>query len=291
MVNGSQKRRYPKGWSTSFPLPTNTTSFVNRHWNSLHNQNLGLWLDRFTTWRDWDDKGRDISLEPDPSSRRRQSAILAEADGLLQWQGDLDLLKGLTSRWSQMLISYSYRDAFTASPAWRFVVGLGGAHVLETGMTLHRLYGIPIIPGSTLKGLARAYAEEVKGKGSDDPDIVAIFGKPPLSTPLETGEIIFFDAIPVSRPKFKLDVMTPHFPQYYQGNKPPADWQNPNPIYFLTVTNTIFLFAVAARRKEGKEYVKTALEWLKEGLAELGVGAKTAAGYGYFKDMDFKEKG
>jgi CRISPR-associated protein Cmr6 len=281
----SPQRTAPQGWLTPFPLSKETARFVKRYQKHGDNQNLGLWLDRFTTWRDWDDKGRDSSLEPELTARQRKSAVLSEKGELLHWQGDRQLMEGVTQRWSQMLLSYPHRDAFYAAPVWRFVVGLGRASVLETGMTLHRLYGIPIIPGSALKGLARAYAETVEGKASDNLEVVAVFGRPPRSTPLETGEIIFFDAIPISDPRFKLDVMTPHFQKYYQGNDPPADWQDPNPIYFLTVESTPFLFAVAARREAGKDYVNTALEWLKKGLSELGVGAKTAAGYGYFEEV------
>lgn len=40
---------------------------------------------------------------------------------------------------------------------WRMVIGLGGAHVLETSMTLHHVYGIPYIPGSAVKGMTRHY--------------------------------------------------------------------------------------------------------------------------------------
>lgn len=39
----------------------------------------------------------------------------------------------------------------------RIVVGLGGAHVAETSITLHHIYGIPYIPGSALKGVTRHY--------------------------------------------------------------------------------------------------------------------------------------
>ncbi len=280
------KRGHPRGWLSPYPLPQDTVGLATRYSNRC--QNLALWLDRFVTWEDetysrreksWVDK--ELSRSRD-SDQRKAPMLNDETSGLLHWQGDQELLKNLKQRWQKMLRGY-HCESFRSAPAWRFVVGLGGASVLETGMTLHRLYGIPIIPGSALKGLARAYAETIEGKEAHDPDVVAVFGKPPRSTPLESGEIIFFDAIPVTLPCFKLDVMTSHFPQYYQGSDLPADWQDPNPVYFLTVQDTKFLFAVAARREEGRNYVSTALNWLKKGLAELGVGAKTAAGYGYFE--------
>jgi len=278
---------HPKDWQTPFPLPYNTANFVLKHQHDKDTQNLGLWLERFVTWRDQDDRGRDTSLSRTRKADRRESPMLKPTrDGLVEWQGEADLRAGLRKRWGYMLSTYAHLEHFSTFPEWRFVVGLGGANVLETSMTLHRLYGLPIIPGSALKGLARAYAEMVLGKAPDDPEVVAVFGKPPGSTPLETGEIIFFDAIPITSPKFKLDVMTPHFQKYYQGSSdPPADWQDPNPIHFLTVEKTQFLFAVAARREAGKDYVGQAKTWLEKGLAELGIGAKTAAGYGYFEEV------
>jgi hypothetical protein len=80
--------------------------------------------------------------------------------------------------------------------------------------------------------------------------------------------------------------MNPHFPEYYQGKKAPTDCQNPVPIYFLTVApGTEFRFAVGWRGtldEKTEKLLNKAVEWLKCGLMELGAGAKTSAGYGYF---------
>lgn len=46
---------------------------------------------------------------------------------------------------------------FPMRVAWRLSIGLGVPHSLETGITLHHLYGIPYIPGSALKGVTRAW--------------------------------------------------------------------------------------------------------------------------------------
>jgi CRISPR-associated protein Cmr6 len=78
--------------------------------------------------------------------------------------------------------------------------------------------------------------------------------------------------------------MTPHYGEYYRGEKrtPPADYLTPNPILFLTVERTEFLFALAARTPKAVPLLPRAEEWLKGGLKELGIGAKTTVGYGYF---------
>jgi CRISPR-associated protein Cmr6 len=46
----------------------------------------------------------------------------------------------------------------------RLIVGLGGDNVLETGLTLHHTYGVPLIPGNALKGLAAHYCDQVWGQ-------------------------------------------------------------------------------------------------------------------------------
>jgi len=55
-----------------------------------------------------------------------------------------------------------------ASPAEtkaRLSVGFGNTTPLETGLTLHRLYGVPYLPGTALKGLCRSWAlEELAAK-------------------------------------------------------------------------------------------------------------------------------
>lgn len=107
-----------------------------------------------------------------------------------------------------------------------------------------------------------------------------------FGTQQSAGQAIFHDAIPADRPSLEVDVMTVHYPSYYQGGDPPADTQNPNPIPFLTVGRTPFWFAVGWRGEERPDDYAKAIEWLKFGLTDLGAGAKTAAGYGYFKELN-----
>ena len=204
---------------------------------------------------------------------------------------------------------------------WRLAVGLGTNHPYEVSMKLHHIYGVPIIPGSALKGIARDMAllkigdnlkqieeniqgwfkdndkkkkffAKIKGKEfsnlTNEEKLLLAFGNQQFS-----GIVVFLDAIPDSAPKFKVDIMNPHYPEYYQGKNFPTDWQNPNPIKFLTVENTKFRFTVLVNkarlnRDDKDDYAKDvanyAWEMLKEALEELGVGAKTSVGYGYFNE-------
>ena len=67
-------------------------------------------------------------------------------------------------RWSASLPTDSiHADLATPERDSRLIVGLGSENVLETGIRLHHTYGMPIIPGSALKGLAAHYCDQVWG--------------------------------------------------------------------------------------------------------------------------------
>lgn len=255
-------------WIFPIPLPGDTQDVL-RRFPPQRCRNPGLLFDRYAP--DW---GRNSSLKK------------AGLELVQRTRVDTRLLAALERRWRALLQSCN-AAVFEASPQWRLIVGLGRKGPLEVGFAFHRLYGIPIIPGSSLKGIARAYASLVLGKSEDDLDFCAVFGRSPGSEGEggQAGRVVFFDAIPLEEPRLELDVMNPHFPQYYQRDEAPSDWQSPVPIYFLTVgQGTRFLFGVGCRGKPDEDAMRlrdVAAEWLKKGLRELGAGAKTSAGYGF----------
>jgi len=266
---GQQQGQPP---SVILPLPKEVRQVAD---NGNRCDNIGLWLDRFLTVNPQ-------SWELTQDAKHRQ--YLMRLTKQKAWQSKVgEQLNALQERYEAMLKWHEQRGfvvkRIQAQPVWRFVVGLGAAHVLETGITLHRLFGLPIVPGSALKGAARAYAKLVEGKPDDDADLIAVFG-----TTEQAGSVIFFDAIPLEVPKFQLDIMNPHYPNYYrtQGQNPPADWESPNPVFFLTVSETPYLFAIAARSEQGNRLLGFAENWLKGALKELGIGAKTSADYGFW---------
>ncbi len=174
-------------------------------------------------------------------------------------------------------------------PDWRVVVGLGTDSVYETGITLHHIYGFPYIPASAIKGITNHYAQDMlkdenqveneklgNNKVTDD-NYKTIFG-----STKHQGIITFFDAMPVSIPQLKPDIMNVHYPKYYDGSQAPTDTQSPIPILFLTVEKTAFQFMVGCKEVD-KDLLPIVFEWLKQALQNKGIGAKTAVGYGYMK--------
>lgn len=260
---------------TYYPLPHDTAKAFQGYGAGRCN-NPGLFFDRFLP-----DLGK-VKRKEEVGERKR--AALERVAGC---RPDGRLLSGYCNRWRAVAAAVG-ATVFEAASQWRVVVGLGGKGPLEVGFTFHRLYGFPIIPGSALKGLARGWALVEKGGNERDEELVAVFGREPdrgkRGDGGSAGRAIFLDAIPSSNPTLELDIMNPHYPDYYRGEaEPPTDWQSPNPVYFLAVApHTPFLFAVGWRGDVRRELQSMAVQWLREGLTRMGVGAKTASGYGYF---------
>lgn len=179
-------------------------------------------------------------------------------------------------------------------PQWRVVVGLGEETPSEVGLRLHATYGTPILPGTALKGVARSYARrEQPGEYADYGQ--AAFGSEadrPASVRPEAAAVMVLDALPEPGPGatadgIAADVLNPHVADYYtsRGGTPPAEYLQPVPVGFLTVTSAVpfrvYLIARGPDPDVGELAVDLAAQWLGAALEEDGVGAKTAAGYGY----------
>ena len=138
---------------------------------------------------------------------------------------------------------------------WRLIVGLGGGHVQETSMTLHHIYGIPYIPGSAVKGVLHHWAEDEE-QPKDEEFVKKIFGMEDRK-----GSVIFMDAFPAGNVSFATDIINPHYPDYYGGGKYPTDCQNPKPVNFLTVEETVFRFVFMAKNSDSDNLDKIAV-WI-----------------------------
>jgi len=155
---------------------------------------------------------------------------------------------------------YQFFDkSLCLKPDWRLTIGLGGASVYETNITLHHVYGIPYIPASSIKGVVRSWiiteyfgTEEMAGVYEKDfplvnaeyralmnKDFCDFFGSPSEAKNIEfqdgkpnpekkpkfkkckerQGSIIFFDAYPIESPKISIDIMNVHFKDYYNSER------------------------------------------------------------------------
>lgn len=322
------RQREPRGWLTPYPLPRDTARLVVANRDKC--ANLGLWLDRFVGWTE---QGKEDKLQPMIDAKKRDVAALRDKhDGVRKrilmgnGEGLSQLIEACSERARQQRRAFAGRGegalkvvSNTAVTDYRLVVGFGAEHILETSLTLHRIYGIPFIPGSAVKGITRAwslweFAESLKLKADSLPQLDELLSTDDdkerqkfwekvgvrdvsgeqlaeleqrnrvFGTTGRRGEVVFFDAYPVKPPTLELDVLNPHYGDYYSSKgstKPPADYLSPVPTYFLTVAaGCHFEFAVAG---ENVDLVNKAREWLTSALENLGVGGKTSAGYGFMK--------
>lgn len=183
------------------------------------------------------------------------------------------------------------------------ITGIGESHPHEISLIFEHNLGIPYIPASGMKGIVRfshtlgllfdedghftmKLVEQENGKEVIKEDNEQTFIPQLFGTQEKRGKAIFLDAYPEKMPDLHVDIMNPHYGDYYNGDKPPADYLDPNPIKFLTVAkNTVFVFRALADKSDIclAEMIKTAF---KKALTEEGVGAKTAVGYGIFSIQD-----
>jgi CRISPR-associated protein Cmr6 len=103
------------------------------------------------------------------------------------------------------------------------------------------------------------------------------------------GALMFWDVIPEPAGNtLRMEIMTPHYGDYYQGSTTPHDSGQPNPIPFLAVPpGSSFTFHVQCNpallpktlRDSWQVFLEAAF---RHAFDWLGFGAKTAVGYGQF---------
>ncbi len=240
--------------------------------------NPGLVFDRYM--RLWQEAP--VPLDRAKEIRPSLSAFVEDYARLESGRWHADLLAAVHTRLERVAKGRTFRTS------WRLVTGLGTNHPMENGFTFDGNVGVPYLPGSTVKGLALACARVL---GVPQAQVVALFG---LQRDEErsdedesaAGDLVFLPAYPARWPKLEVDVVNTHHPGYYAnrpGDRPAraaVDYENPNPVFFLTVApNQPFVFRMLSRSGHAA-HVDEGFRVLKDGLRMLGIGGKTAVGYG-----------
>jgi len=240
--------------------------------------NLGLYFDKYIRWKVENGKigaklqDQQIFFKDLTSGSAFRGAVPNWATPKKEYETYLQRFRSLKDT---LKTQGYYCQEFSAKVMWRLIVDLGAESVYETSINLHRNYAVPIIPGSAVKGCTRAYIFRENGKKGDGM-FHEIFGDSKTK-----GSVIFFDALPqISGNLLRLDIMNVHYPDYYQKGGTPGDWMEPTPISFLAVENAEYHFSVASKQANLAEKASATL---KEAIKAIGIGAKTSAGYGYFR--------
>lgn len=249
--------------------------------------NVGLWLDKFLRVRGRADRGQDSwVLEKDERLEELRVRICRASFGASKPQRSPAAAAAVERLRAMASTPHVHPHAWTArgTTRGRLVVDHGRASAHELSVSMHHVFGCPRIPGSALKGLARAWMveESVEGRVLD-----LCFGRDQETRKNDgrRGGLVFYDALPVDG-TFTLatNVLTPHYGKYYQGAAPPAEWLSPVPHSFVTVVETTFEFVIGVMPTgEGADWanmLETVASHLADALREEGIGAKRAAGYG-----------
>ena len=159
----------------------------------------------------------------------------------------------------------------------------------KLGLHFDWTFGMPVIYGSSVKGVLRSYFEDFYCPKADQPPMKELF-----NDIFDGGaksiyhRDIFFDAVIVKADKKKrilcADSITPH------GDNP---LKNPIPLPFLKIAPGCiieFRFKLVDTKivKDGHPLIFTVqdkLDLFKEILTTVGIGAKTNVGYGQLKPV------
>lgn len=320
------------------------------------------------------------SQSPKQMEREEAESGLAATQALSERKEEPQPCRAFADRWSEFLrqgLLLKTDELLFAQLQSRLMVNMAGGVVENAGLFLDRFSGLPVIPGSAVKGCARRMAIEELRQATDDKkptgeiaallaDIASAFGwgaqdwqtreqvlrnvtprrdeddasfeqrcqtiweerrsdfafacgdrwpelrgearKRLQEAPNDfAGAVSFLPAwpvkvkaenLPAGAPpelgKLELDILTCHHPKYYERKDPYAsapDTEEPKPVVFPAVAaGHVFVFAVRPLRRDEptfsqpkKGLVEIAREWLRDGLGTCGLGAKTAAGYGWFE--------
>jgi CRISPR type III-B/RAMP module RAMP protein Cmr6 len=196
----------------------------------------------------------------------------------------------------------------------RLIVNQAGGVLENAGLCLHRHFGYPSIPGSAVKGAARhaAWCEWEEAEGPEKRElarrIAFTFGFPTRASELDAylraefselfgegashamnaGCVAFLAATPQGKGKLGVDIVNCHHREYYAGKRNRAtDDEDPNLQYFPVVeAGSSFEFVFCPTRRAAMldyDALAAAERWLRAAAEIHGMGAKTAAGYGWFE--------
>jgi CRISPR-associated protein Cmr6 len=166
-------------------------------------------------------------------------------------------------------------NTFEAKCSWRMRVGgqRGAENIL---LPAFDALGIPYIPSSALRGIARSQALwELK----DETEVAKYFGSLEAENLDKMGKVIFLDAYPLAKKwqtnNLSLDIANNIW--HWKDNNSPE--YSPNPNTFISLKETTFLIGLRPTNEYQTDYFNKVINWLKKGL-QSGIGSQINSGYG-----------
>ncbi len=287
----------------------------------------GLWFERFYTYERYDKHGELLPERSQKDAKKSEKKnFWRDFQGVngVRRCGNIEMLKNHALRQYALCKTQGGQSKVYAND-WLMAIGLGNSHPLENGLLWHPTLGVPYFQGSTVKGLAKALMEQwgadpeliKRWFGSvnlltspnlkEHPDLVLRYFDTELTDTLKeslslqsTGAFIFLDAIPIEPVMIKESMVTPHYGRWYEkgdiqptgSENVPGDWHSPIPVEFLAVEKAVMQFGVMPRLgadvKEGE--IEQMCNVIELAMQHLGIGAKTATGFGRMHVADKQQK-
>jgi CRISPR-associated protein Cmr6 len=141
--------------------------------------------------------------------------------------------------------------------------------------------GMPYIPSSTLRGIARATA--MQDTNATTEKVKEIFGD--IEPEASMGKVIFLDAYPLpgDNKQGGLAGDMTNAIWKWDGDNPP-EYGNPNPNIFLSLEKPIFIIGLRRTQNCSEEVLERVRNWLLQGLIE-GIGSRVNSGYGTLRPI------
>jgi len=287
------------------PIP----AYLKGHFKSV--SNFGLYFQKFCRYHQ---NGLELKVQHtwDNGQRGRERIDFAwslldnQAAHAVVMNNAQPLLTRLHDRQSRYLEEYSGIGSgileLSATASTRLLTGIGETSPTEVGMLFDRNMGVPYLPASAIKGAVRyAYCVNFANSAQnsdrvfngtveerDVKGLIELFGATDSSS-ASRGGFSFMDAYSEEVPKLAVDIMNPHHGKYYQNGNPqgPVETELPIPIKFLVVEKGLhYKFRGFFLTKEAEAYRKELIEAFHTAMTLLGLGAKTAIGYGRFDNIE-----
>lgn len=211
-------------------------------------------------------------------------------------KAEIDAVVGMTQQKIPQVLPKG-AVSFVVTLGGRLIVNQAGGVLENAGLCLHPHFNAPYIPGSAVKGCARHAAwrewnamEEGADRDKLAEEIAEIFGcptndkegldknlerlyrsrigDPKAKRPANSGCVCFMPAYPDGKATLVADILTPH-----------GGANGPVPNAFPAVEKgSSFRFSILCPSTLRMRVI----HYLVAGIAENGIGAKTAGGYGWF---------
>lgn len=277
---------------------------VTNHVQSALRQRCDAWhlqLDKMSFERNAGPDAKTNALQAVCSTYANQlGALQAAVQAHLQWLDRLQQQQG--NRFGEINLTLESR----------LLLHLGAPTSSKTsGSIAIHTTGLPLIPGSAVKGILstwacwaehfnpaegsfRGFTESSRQRrhfAAEEAQLARrILGDNSATGSEHAGDVIFIGGFPLTPPKLGLDIVNPHYDEETDRQTRQIhvrDKTRLTPNTFLCIEpGTIwrFVFYVRPGAADAGKLLETTTRWMVEALTQLGIGAKTAAGYRRFRE-------